>query len=293
MFDNQERIWLVGAQGQVGRAFVKLLDLTSVKLFSTDIEDVDITDAAAVKLFTEINRPQIIINCAGLTDLKACEDDKDHAFQVNALGARNLSVAARTVNARMVQISTDDVFNGKLNTPFNEFDTPKPVSVYGKSKLAGENFVKDITPKHLIIRSSWVYGQGNNFLSTVLNKAKAGEEIIVPSGQFATPTPATEVAKAIYALTNQDCYGTYHVVCQGFCSRYEFAKQITELAHLPAKITQQFDTSDHENILRPNYSVLDTMMLRISGFASLPDWKESLKDYIDENLDSIIQKEVQ
>lgn len=292
MFDNQERIWVVGAQGQVGSSFLKLIDRTAVELFATDIEDIDVTDSDSVKMFTDMNRPQIIINCAGLTDPKRCREDKDEAFRVNALGARNLSVAARSVNARMVQISTDDVFNGKLNIPFDEFDSPKPLSVYGKSKLAGENFVKDIAPKHLIIRSSWVYGQGNNFLSHVIRKAKKGEEIIVSSGQFATPTPADSVAKIIYHLLMENSYGTYHATCQGFCSRYEFAKKITELAGFTdAKVSQQFDAPNAKAALRPNYTVLDNMMLRISGFDLLPNWEDCLTEYMQANLSDILEKE--
>lgn len=164
MFKNRERIWVAGAGGQVGRDFVRLLEKAEeVELIPTDIGDVDITDGDSVRLFMEMNRPEIIVNCVGMTDILACEENKDDAFRINALGARNLSVAARSFRSRIVQISTDDVFDGTTEQPYDEFDTPVPNSVYGKSKLAGENFVRSIAPKYLILRSSWVYGEGKNF----------------------------------------------------------------------------------------------------------------------------------
>lgn len=283
MFSRHERIWVVGSKGQVGSAFVDLLDQAEVELLATDIDDVDTTDMDSVRLYMDMNRPEVIINCTGLTNIMTSQKNKDQAFRVNALAARNLSVAARSFSARMVQISTDDVFPGNSQVPYDEFDVPSPISVYGKSKLAGENFVKDIAPKHLIIRSSWVYGNGRNFVTKTLEQAARGEDIVVTSGQFASPTSAKDVATVIYRLLADEAYGTYHATCQGFCSRYEFAKKIVELAGYDVNVHQELSSNDTEDALRPPYSVLDNLMLRISGMGLLPPWEESLKEYLEEN----------
>ena len=199
MFKNRERIWVAGAGGQVGRDFVRLLEKAEeVELIPTDIGDVDITDGDSVRLF-----PEIIVNCVGMTDILACEENKDDAFRINALGARNLSVAARSFRSRIVQISTDDVFDGTTEQPYDEFDTPVPNSVYGKSKLAGENFVRSIAPKYLILRSSWVYGEGKNFVTDVLRKIENGETIQVEQG-YASPTSALEAARMILRLLEEE-----------------------------------------------------------------------------------------
>lgn len=275
MFKNRERIWVAGAGGQVGRDFVRLLDKSEeVELLPTDIGDVDITDAEAVKLFMEMNRPEIVVNCVGMTDLGACEERKDDAFRINALGARNLSVAARSFRSRMVQISTDDVFDGTAEKPYDEFDTPNPCSVYGKSKLAGENFVRSIAPKYLVIRSSWVYGEGKNFVTDVLEKAKRGEQIQVEPG-MASPTSALLVARTMLHLLREEAYGTYHVTCQGVCSRKELAEKILQTAGIRAEVT----TADQEQ-LRPRYAVLDNLMLRISRMELLPAWEQALEEYL-------------
>lgn len=282
MFHRNERIWLVGAQGQVGSAFLGLLDTDEVELLPTDQEDVDITNSESVRLFMDMNRPEIIINCAGMTSLMDCEENKEDAFRVNALGPRNLSVAARSFRARMVQFSTDDVFDGKSQSPYDEFDPPSPVSVYGKSKLAGENFVKELAPKHLIIRSSWVYGKGNNFVTQILERIQKGYEVQASCGQFASPTSAVEVAKTIYLLLEKEAYGTYHATCQGYCSRYDFARKIAELCGSHGQILKTPTSQSPDAFLRPSYTVLDNLMLRISGLPTPVHWEQALKQYLDQ-----------
>lgn len=277
MFNSRERIWVAGAGGQVGRDFVRLLEKSEeVEMLPTDIGDVDITDAESVRLFMEMNRPEIIVNCVGMTDLKACEENKDEAFRINALGARNLSVAARSFRSRMVQISTDDVFDGAAQHPYDEFDTTVPCSIYGKSKLAGENFVRSIAPKYLIIRSSWVYGEGKNFVTDVLDKAEREGHVTVTQG-YASPTSALEVARTMLRLLGEEAYGTYHATCQGVCSRQEFAAKILQLAGKEAKIEV---VDEQQEILRPRYAVLDNLMLRISRMELLPSWEQALEEYL-------------
>lgn len=278
--NNMQKVWVCGANGRVGQQIVKLLEPSYAEVFCTDKDSVDITVPEAVSGFAELNRPHYIINCAGMTDVTACEKNIEEAFKVNALGARNLSVAARKINAKLVQLSTDDVFDGEQQIPYNEFDVARPQSIYGKSKLAGENFVKELSPKHIIVRSSWIYGTGDNYVNMILKEAKEGTEIRAAVDQIASPTSALRLAEKMLELMEHAPDGLYHVTGQGYCSRYEFAKEILELAGLKAKLTPVTGKQDELTVMRPSYSVLDNLMLRMSEIECLPDWKESLKEYI-------------
>ena len=273
---NNERIWIVGASGQIGSAFSRMLDTTAVDVLLTDIEDVDITDMDAVHTYADMNRPDIIINCAGVGGVSFCQENKDLAYRVNAIGARNLSVAARSIRGKMIQISTDDIFDGTATEPYDEFCQPAPVSIYGKSKLAGEDFVRTIAQKHLIIRSSWVYGDGQNFVTDLLECAKKGETYKVPKGQIGAPTSATEVAKVIDRLLKKDAYGTYHAVCQGSCSRLDFAKKVLSLCGMDTPVEE----CDQIGSGRPSYSVLDNLMLRLNDIELPKPWEEALTEYL-------------
>lgn len=271
------RIWIAGANGKVGSALYRLLEHErEYELLCTDMDGVDVTDADAVMLYADMNRPDFIINCAGITDSQTCQRNVELAYKVNALGARNLSVAANKVNAKMIQMSTDDVFDGKSEEPYNEFDVPSPHSVYGKSKLAGENFVREMTPKHIIVRSSWVYGIGRDYVDYVLKSADLGEEILAPVNEIAVPTSARVLAKVVMELAVKQKYGVYHVVCKGSCSRYEFAEEILRLAGKEGKLCAVKKEEDK----RPAFTVLDNLMMRISDMEETMDWKTALKEFM-------------
>lgn len=278
--NDMQRIWIVGANGRVGKELMRLLDTRQIKILDTDIDDINITNTEDIALFADMNRPHYIINCAGMTDACKCEEEIENAFKVNALGARNLSTAARKIGARIVHLSTDDVFDGESNTPYNEFDNTFPKTIYGKSKLAGENFVRELAPKHIIVRSSWVYGEGKSFVQTVIDCAKENKELSVPDDQFASPTSAELLAKKIVELMYNADDGLYHVVCKGHCSRFEFAKEILNLSGLKLDIKKISSKEDTIHYIRPSYTVLDTLMLRISEIELLTDWKTALKDYM-------------
>ena len=281
MLLNHERIWIAGALGQVGSAFAQLLDTTELEVLLTDQADVDITNMDQVRKYVEMNRPDVIINCAGIGGVEYCQKNSDLAYKVNAIGARNLSVAARSVHGKMVQLSTDDIFDGKAAESYNEFAVPAPISVYGKSKLAGEEFVKTIAPRYLIIRSSWVYGKGENFVTRLLDEAQRTDTIEVSADQFGSPTSAKELARAIYRLFMEDAYGLYHVVCQGVCSRKEFAETILSFAGKSNSIVTVSESRNREEG-RPAYAVLDNLMLRLEGMEQPKHWKEALKEYMTE-----------
>ena len=277
------KVWIVGANGQIGHALNNVLDPLEMEVLNTDLDELDITDTDNVLSFGSVNRPDVIINCAGITDTEECEKNPEHAYRVNALGARNLSIVARKCGAKIVQLSTDDVFDGQSKKPYTEFDDTNPLTVYGKSKRAGENYLKEFTHKHFIIRSNWVYGhQGNNFVNRVLEAAYKGISLSVASDQFGSPTSAKDLARMIIYLIGTNEYGTYHVTCSGVCNRYEFAQEVLRLAEknttLKSVPTEQSDLSS----VRPPYAVLDNFILRIIEVYDMPDWKESLKAYMDE-----------
>lgn len=297
------KIWIAGAHGRVGTMIHNMLDMRDVELFETGHEDLDITDAVAVNRFGNSNRPNTIINCAGMTDVRLCEENIEEAYKVNALGARNLSAIARKIDARIIQISTDDIFCDSTKRSYHEFDTPNPKTVYGKSKLAGENFVKELAPKHLIIRSSWVYGkEGDNFVNHIIDCAKKGQSIEAATDDYACPTSAKELSKVILRLIQAEQEGIYHAVCEGFCSRYELAEQILKLLGkkevplLPKKRRDMLrgrESFEHMNLANPSivskttenecgsrYTILDNMMLRMCGIECPISWKDALKEYI-------------
>lgn len=280
------KIWIVGAAGQLGMAINQVLDPLEVEIFNTDQEELDITHTDEVLNFGEINRPDVIINCAGVVDVELCEANPELAYRVNALGARNLSIVARKVGAKIVQLSTDDVFDGLSKVPYSEFDDTNPKTVYGRSKRAGENYVKEFTHKHFVVRSNWVYGEGNNFVNNVLAAAKEGRELPVASDQFGSPTSAKDLARLILHLIKTNEYGTYHVTCQGVCSRYEFAQEILKLAGMETGLREVPTAESQLSSARPAYAVLDNFILRIIDLYQMPQWKDSLKEYMEERKES-------
>ncbi len=274
-------IWIAGAKGRLGQELEMVLSVPGNTVLISDL-DVDITCLEDVLNFAMMNRPDYIINCAGMTDVKACEENEVMAYKVNALGARNLSTAARQVNAVIIQMSTDDVFAGDSETPVNEFDTALPVSVYGKSKLAGEKFVESLNPKHVIVRSSWVYGHSDNdFVSKIISMAKNNQPIELPVNQIGSPTSAHALAGFIGALIGQDEFGTFHASCEGSCSRYEFAKTILDSAGLNVEITPV--TYDDTSAKRPQKVVLDNLMMKMTEIYEMPAWQDELKKYMGDN----------
>ena len=275
-----KKIWITGAEGHIGTALLDLLEGVEYQLLPTDIKEVDITKIDEVTQFVHVNRPDVVINCAGMTDVQECENNVDEAYRVNAIGVRNVALAANEVNAKVIQISTDDVFDKESRIPYNEFDNVHPRTIYGKSKEAGEKILTQLLNRFVIIRSSWIYGIGRDFVDEVLRNVGQGKTMEVPNNQYAAPTSAKELAKAIRYFIDNEEYGLYHVVCPGSCSRYEFARTILEYSGKAGEL--DLYPVVIEDSARPTYSVLDNMMLRLTGIEEPKDWKAALKEYLDE-----------
>lgn len=270
-----QRVWITGSEGHVGSALTEMLDCMEYYLMTTDIHEVDITDLQQVKNYVRVNRPDVIINCAGLSDAEYCETHMDEAYKVNALGVRNIALAAQEVCAKVIHISTDDVFDLQAERPYNEFDETHPKTIYGKSKEAGEKFLSQLNNHFTIIRSSWIYGIGRDFVDKVLRAVGEQEILEVADNQYAVPTSSKELAKLVCHFIDHEEYGVYHAVCKGSCSRYELAQAVLEYTNNTDKMTVKPITG------QPTYSVLDNMMLRLNGIEEPAEWRVALKEYLE------------
>ena len=214
-----KRLLITGCNGQLGRALNQLYEGNrEYELVNTDVAELDITDVSKVLKLTQEVRPYAIVNCAAHTAVDLCETDVDNAYRINAIGPRNLSIAAQRYGAKMVQISTDYVFDGKGTRPYTEFDATGPQGMYGATKLAGENFVKEFCSEHFIIRTAWLYGDGKNFVKTMLRLSETHDQVRVVRDQVGSPTSAKELAGMIAYLIPTDNYGLFHGTCEGVCS---------------------------------------------------------------------------
>ena len=277
------KILLTGSNGQLGLELqeqIKNLD-KPCKLVATDYAALDITNYKQVKAELLLQKPDIVINCAAHTAVDQCEEDIENAYRINAIGPKNLAIACEEVGAKLVQVSTDYVFDGENPLPRREDDPTGPQSVYGSSKLLGEEHVKTFCKKHFIIRTAWLYGEGNNFVRTMLKLAETNKELNVVGDQFGSPTSTKDLAKVIIELMQTEYYGTFHGTCEGECSWYDFACKIFELQGIDIKVNKVTSEEFVRTAKRPKYSVLDNFMLKLYGLNSFRHWEEALKDYLD------------
>ncbi|MBO4309917.1 MAG: dTDP-4-dehydrorhamnose reductase [Lachnospiraceae bacterium] len=276
------KLLITGGNGQLGRAINNLYaDREDIECINTDVGELDITNLEEVIEFVDKCRPYAIVNCAAHTAVDLCEDQVDAAYKINAIGPRNLSIAAEKFGCKIMQISTDYVFSGNASRPYTEFDAPAPQGVYGASKLAGENFVKEFSSKYFIIRTAWLYGDGKNFVKTMLRLAEERDEIGVVYDQVGSPTSTFELAKAMDSLLFTDNYGTFHGTCEGTCSWADFAEEIFRLAGKNVKVNRLTSDQYPAKAKRPAYSVLDNYMFRITNGFMFADWHDALKEYMD------------
>ena len=277
---DMKKILVTGCNGQLGRAIQKEYESDGAMLVCTDVGDLDITDNAQVMHYVRELHPDVIMNCAAYTAVDACEDAWDLAYRINAIGPRNLAVAAEDTGAKLMHISTDYVFDGEGTSPYTEFDAVGPVSAYGKTKLEGERFAEQLSTRFFIIRTAWLYGEGKNFARTMLKLAETQDEIRVVNDQLVTPTSAAEVARLMHALEPTDNYGLFHGTCEGSCSWADFASEIFRLAGMSTRVRGVSTEEYASPTKRPAYSVLDNYMLRLTGSYRMADWEAALKEYL-------------
>lgn len=291
------RLLITGSTGQLGAQLKKLIqsgksELGEIDSSYSDIEvkylshnDFDITNLNKVTDYVSSFKPYAIINCAAYTNVDKCETDMDAAFKVNSLGPRNLAIAAEKVNAKLLHVSTDYVFNGQGNIPFKEYDLPHPVSAYGKTKLLGEQYVKENCNRYFIVRTAWLYGYyGKNFVYTIMKAGKEKGHLDVVDDQRGNPTNAEDLAYHILKILLTEEYGIYHCTGKGECTWYDFAREIITLSGINCTVTPTTSDNLARAAERPAFSSLDNMMLRSTVGDEMRDWKEALKCFI-ENLE--------
>ena len=288
-----EKIIVTGCNGQLGRAINKeLANSGKYELINTDvfkqegITPLDITNVDEVLRLAREVKPAAIINCAAYTAVDKQESDVDLSYKINAIGPRNLAIAATETGAKLVHVSTDYVFEGNGTRPYIEFDAPNPVSVYGKTKLAGEVFVKQFAKDFFILRTAWLYGDGKNFVKTMLSLSENHDEVSVVNDQLGTPTSTYELAKAICYLLPTENYGVFHGTCEGSTNWADFTEEIFRLAGKNTKVnhvsTKEYQEKNPQSAPRPAYSILENYMFKLTSDFMFADWHDAIERYIKE-----------
>ncbi|ADH09671.1 dTDP-4-dehydrorhamnose reductase [Bacillus thuringiensis] len=275
------KILVTGYNGQLGYDVVKRGEKQGLEMQGIGIEDLDITNEAAVYEFVDNVKPDAIIHCAAYTAVDKSEDDKELCWNVNVEGTKYLATAAKKLNAKFVYISTDYVFDGEGTHAFVETDGPNPVGYYGLTKYEGEKVVKSLIDNNFIVRISWVFGiNGNNFIKTMLRLGETRNELNVVGDQIGSPTYTYDLARLLVDMVVTEKYGTYHATNEGFCSWAEFAQEIFEIAGQDVKVNSITTEEYPTRAVRPKNSRMSKQKLIDNGFEPLQDWKKATKHYI-------------
>jgi dTDP-4-dehydrorhamnose reductase len=281
------KIAVIGGNGQLGTDVISAFAGHGDEVSSLTHADIEISDLASVsRVFAQI-QPQVIVNTAAMHHVENCEREPEKAFAVNAIGPRNLAMLARDLDAVLMHVSTDYVFDGSKGSPYVEEDKPLPLNAYGITKLAGEHFVRATAPKHFVIRTSGLYGQspcrakgGLNFIELMLKLARERGEVRVVDSEVVSPTSTAELAQQIVQLSHSDCYGLYHATAEGSCSWYEFAREIFAITDTPVRLQVAAPNEFPAKVARPKYSVLENRALKSRGLNVFRPWQDGLHRYL-------------
>jgi dTDP-4-dehydrorhamnose reductase len=281
MSASKLKVLVTGANGQLGRELVCLPERPDMEIVGFGREDLNVADLEQCRSVIRAHRPDAIIHCAAYTKVDQAESEPDEAYRVNAWGTRNVALAAEEVGAKFVYISTDYVFDGKGSRPYREFDATNPQSVYGRSKLAGEQLTQSLSSRYFIVRTSWVYGKyGANFVKTMLKLAGERDRLKVVHDQVGSPTYTLDLAHFLLDLVRTDYYGIYHASNSGICSWFEFAKAIFEERGINVQVDPCTTDEFPRPAPRPAYSVMDHGAIRIHGLKPFRPWREALRHYL-------------
>lgn len=275
------KILITGSNGMLGHDLENVLK-DKHELILTTSKTLDITDKDKTMEIIKENNPDIVINSAAYTDVDGCETNQDLAYAVNGHGVENLALACREIDCPLVHVSTDYVFDGTARDPIPEDGEIGPISIYGKSKLMGEQAIQEILDKYFIVRTAWLYGiNGKNFPKTMLELAENHPEITVVYDEVGTPTYTPDLAYGISELIETDFYGIYHLTNSGSCSWCEFARYIFEIAGRDVNVVPVTASEFSRPAPRPSYSVLMNKKWIEKGFEPLRDYKEAISEYIE------------
>ena len=267
---------LTGANGQLGRALAQLLPERGHKVEALTRGELDVTDPRSVEEALGVHTPELLINAAAYTDVDGCETETEAAYRANALGPRNLAQACERHRCALLHVSTNYVFDGEGERPYEPFDAPSPISAYGRTKPAGEEYVKHLSTRWYVVRSAGVYGEGHNFVRTMLRLAKERDFLKVKDDEFVSPTYAGDLAEGIVEIAESGLYGLYHVTNSGSCSWYEFAREVFALCGVGIEVVPVPGSEYPLPAARPANGVLSTL-----GSPRLRHWREALADYLE------------
>jgi dTDP-4-dehydrorhamnose reductase len=270
------KILITGSRGQLGQELVETLPERGHEVVALSRSELDVADREAVQRSIEAYSPELVINAAAYTNVDGCETETDLAYLVNALGPRNLAQACERRGCQLLHVSTNYVFDGESDRPYEPFDPPNPISAYGRTKLAGEEYVKHLLNRWYIVRSAGVYGRGHNFVRTMLRVATERDVLKVKSDEFISPTYARDLAWGIAEVVESGGYGLYHLTNAGSCSWYEFAREIFRLAGVGVEVVPIPGSEYPLPAARPANGLLSSL-----GSLELHHWKEALADYLE------------
>jgi dTDP-4-dehydrorhamnose reductase len=270
------KVLLTGSNGQLGRELASILPERGHEVVALDRQSLDVADPEAVERAVEEYSPEVVINAAAYTNVDACEKETDLAYSVNALGPRNLAQACEQKGCELLHVSTNYVFDGEGERPYEPFDPPNPVSAYGRTKLAGEEYVMRLTNRWYVVRSAAVYGQGHNFVRTMLRVAGERDSLKVKDDEFIAPTYARDLAEGIVSIIESGHYGLYHLTNAGSCSWYEFTREIFRLAGVETEVVPIPGSDYPLPAARPANGILSSL-----GSPGLRHWSEALVDYLE------------
>ena len=278
------KIMVLGAKGMLGSDLCEAL-AGEHEVVAADLDDFDITEAASVGRGIAAARPEMVVHCAAWTDVDGCEREPERAFEQNAGGTWNVGAAAAEVGASLAYVSTDFVFDGTKGEPYTEFDAPNPLGVYGASKLAGEEAVRRLVPRHYILRTAWLFGRrGKNFVSSILKAAGERDEIKVVADQHGSPTYTRDLAGAVADLvvTGRLLPGTCHLVNSGVCSWAELAEEALRAAGSETRVRPIPAAEWDSPTRRPAYSGMRSRWLELQGLPAMREWREAVRSYVEE-----------
>lgn len=276
-------VLVTGASGQLGFDVILELKKQNIDCIGVSSKDLNLTNHQEVEKYIINLNPKIVIHCGAYTAVDNAENEPELCESINTKGTESIAKACKNIDATMIYISTDYIFDGRGTTPFNETSTTNPLGVYGKTKLKGEILVKELLEKYFILRISWVFGlNGNNFVKTMVRLGKEKESLSVVSDQIGSPTYTLDLAKLICHMIKTEKYGIYNVTNDGYCSWADFAKKIMEIKNLNC-VVNEIPTSEYKTLAtRPLNSRLDKNKLIDNGFSKLPTWEDALVRFLKE-----------
>jgi dTDP-4-dehydrorhamnose reductase len=279
-----QRVYVTGTKGMLGKSIVPIFR-ERYEVYPTDLEEVDICRFDLIVDDICRCKPDLVIHLAAMTDVDRCEQEPDKAYLTNALGTRHVALACQRANAVMVYINTGSVYDGRKPTPYTEYDTPAPVNVYGRSKYAGELFVKDLLSRHYIFYTCWMFGGGpldKKFVPKIIDLAKSQREVRVVNDKTGSPTYTVDMAKAIFRFIDSGLFGKYHCVNKGSATRFEVAEAILEAAGInDCTLVPVASATFDLPAPRPGNESMRNYNFELLGLDMMRDWRSALEDYIE------------